>query len=83
VPDPVPLTPLVMVTHVDPLEAVQLQLDDVVTVTVPVPPLAANVALVGEMVNEQGAAGCTTVNVCPAIVIVPVREVVPVFASTL
>lgn len=83
VPDPVPLAPLVMVTHVDPLDAVQLQFDDVVTVTVPVPPLAGSVALVGEMVNVQGAAGCVTVNVCPAIVIVPVRDVVAVFAATL
>jgi hypothetical protein len=35
------------------------------------------------MAKVQGAAGCVMVNVCPAIVIVPVRDVVPVFASTL
>lgn len=84
VPDPVPLAPLVMVTHVDPLEAVQLQFDVVVTVTVPV--VAADdvrVVDVGAIVNVQGAAGCVTVNVCPAIVIVPVRDVVPVLAATL
>jgi hypothetical protein len=73
-----------MVTHVNPLEAVQLQLDAVVTLTVPV--AAAGVVRltdVGAMAKVQGAAGCVMVNVCPAIVIVPVRDVVPVFASTL
>jgi len=83
VPDPVPLAPLVMVTHVDPLDAVQLQFYEVVTATVPVPPLAGSVALVGSIVNVHGAAGCVTVNVRPAIVIVPVRDVVVVFAATL
>lgn len=43
VPDPVPLAPLVMVTHVAPPDAVQLQLEDVVTATVPVPPEAGSV----------------------------------------
>jgi len=38
VPEPVPLAPLVIVTHVPPPDAVQLQFDDVVTDTVPVPP---------------------------------------------
>ena len=83
VPEPVPLAPLVMVTQVDPVEAVQLQFDNVVTVTVPVPPVADSVALVGAIVNVHVVAGCVTVNVCPAIVIVPVRDVVPVFAATL
>lgn len=82
-PDPIPLAPLVTVTHADPLEAVQLQVDDVVTVTAPVPPPAGSVALVGEMVKEHGVAACVKVNVCPAIVIVPVRDVVAVFAATL
>jgi hypothetical protein len=73
-----------MVTHVNPLEAVQLQLDGVVTLTVPV--VAADVARVtdvGAIVKVHGAAGCVMVNVCPAIVIVPVRDVMVVFASTL
>jgi hypothetical protein len=82
-PEPVPLPPLVMVTHVEPLEAVQLQFDAVVTATVPLPPLAGSAWLVGEMVNEHGAAGCVTVYVTPAIVIVPVRGVVTVLAATL
>jgi len=83
VPDPVPLAPLVIVTQVPPPDAVQLQFDDVVTVTVPVPPEAGNVVLVGEIVNVHGAAACVTVNVRPAIVIVPVRDVVSGFAATL
>jgi len=84
VPLPLPFAPLVMVTQNSPLEAAQLQFDVVVTVTVPV--VAADevrVVDVGAIVNAQGAAGCVTVNVSPAIVIVPVREVVVVFASTL
>ena len=83
-PLPLPFAPLVMVTQNSPLEAVQLQFDVVVTVTVPV--VAADderVVDVGAIVNVQGAAGCVTVNVNPAIVMVPVREVVVVFASTL
>ena len=54
------------------------------TVTVPV--AAADVVRldeVGEIVNVHGAPACVTVNVLPAMVIVPVREVVPVFAATL
>ena len=81
---PLPVAPLVMVTHVNPLEAVQLQFDVVVTVTVPV--AAADVVRlddVGAIVNVHGAAGCVMVKVCPAIVIVPVREFVPVLAVTL
>mgnify|MGYP003578221681 CR=1 FL=1 len=83
-PLPLPFAPPVMVTQNSPLEAVQLQFDVVVTLTVPV--VAADderVVDVGAIVNVQGAAGCVTVNVWPAIVIVPVRELVVVFASTL
>jgi len=60
VPFPVPLAPLVIVTHVAPLDDVQLQLLAVVTVTVPGPPLAGRVWLVGEIVNEQAAAAWVT-----------------------
>jgi hypothetical protein len=38
---------------------------------------------VGAMVNEHGTPAWVTVKVCPPIVIVPVREVVLVFAATL
>jgi hypothetical protein len=34
-------------------------------------------------VNEQGAAGWVTLNVCPPIDSVPVRDVGSVFAATL
>jgi hypothetical protein len=77
------VVPLVIVAQLDALEDVQLQADAVVTVIVPVPPLAGNEALAGEMVNVQGTPGCVTVNVWPAMVIVPVRDVVDVFAATL
>lgn len=78
-----PLAPLVIVTQVAPLVAVQLQPLEVVTVTVPVPPVFGSDWLVGEIVYVQGAAGWFTVNVCPPIVNVPVRALVVVFAATL
>jgi hypothetical protein len=37
---------------------------------------------VGEIVNVHGAPACVTVNVCPPIVSVPVRDVVTVLAVT-
>jgi len=73
-----------MVIHVALLVAVQLQPEADVTSTVPV--VAADdvsVEEVGRIVNEQGAPACVTLNVCPPIVIVPLRELVPVFAATL
>jgi hypothetical protein len=82
VPDPVPGAPPEIVTHAALLDAVQLQPADVVTVTVPLPPAAANAWLVGEIVNTHDVEGWVTVNVFPAIVIVPVRDVVPVFGAT-
>ena len=66
------------------LAAVQLQPVPAVTVTVPV--AAADVVrfdAVGAMVKVHGAPACVTVKVCPPIVIVPVRDVVAVFAATL
>ena len=66
------------------LTAVQLQPVPALTVTVPVV-AAEEVRLddVGEIVSVHGAPACVTVKVWPAIVIVPVREVVPVLAATL
>lgn len=55
-PEPFPVAPLVIVTHDAPLDAVQLHPAIVVTVTVPLPPLAASEVPVGEIVNAQGAA---------------------------
>ena len=65
------------------LTAVQLQPVPAVTVTVPV--VADDVGFndVGEIVKVHGTPACVTVKVWPPIVIVPVREVVLVFAATL
>ena len=65
------------------LTAVQLQPVPAVTVTVPV--VADDVGFndVGEIVNVQGTPACVTVKVWPAIVMVPVRELVLVLAATL
>ena len=73
-----------MVIHVALLVAVQLQPEADVTSTVPV--VAADDVRfddVGTMVNVHGAPACVTVKVCPPMVIVPVREAVPVLAATL
>ena len=73
-----------MVIHASLLAAVQLQPVPAVTVTVPV--AAADVVKfdeVGEIANVHGAPACVTVNVWPAIVMVPLRDVVPVLAATL
>ena len=81
---PLPDAPALIVIHVALLAAVQLQPAPAVTVTVPV--AATDVVKfdeVGEIVNVQGAPAWVTVKVCPPIVIVPVREVVQVFAATL
>lgn len=84
VPEPVPLAPLVTVTHDTPLTDVQPHPDVVVTATEPVPPDAATDWLVGEIVKAQTVVPlCVTVKVEPAMVRVPVRLVVPVFAATL
>ena len=70
------------VIHVALLTAVQLQLLPAVTVTLPIPALALKVWLVGVMEYVQEIPSCVTVKVCPAIVIVPVRGLVPVLADT-
>jgi len=81
---PLPLAPALIVIQVALLVAVQLQPVPAVTVTVPV---AATEDVrfddVGAIVNVHGAPACVTVKLCPPIVIVPVREVVPVFAAML
>ena len=81
---PLPDAPALIVIHASLLAAVQLQPVPAVTVTVPVVATdEARLEDVGEMVNVQGAPACVTVKVWPPIVIVPVREVVPVLAATL
>jgi len=81
---PLPLAPALIVIHASLLAALQLQPVPAVTVTVPV--VATDDVRfddVGEIVNVQGAPACVTVKLCPPMVIVPVREVVPVLAATL
>ena len=80
---PLPVAPAVMVIHVALLEAVQAQPVAAVTVTEPVPAADVTVADAEEIVGAHGVAACVTVNVLPAIVSVPVRDDVPVFAATL
>ena len=74
VPFPAPLLPEVMVIQLALLAAVQLEL--LVTLTIPVPPVQSNDWLVGDI--EYVPTACVTVNVCPPMVIVPVRWLVPV-----
>ena len=82
---PLPLAPAVTVSQlVALLTAVQPQPVPAVTVTVPVVAVDdVRFDDVGAMVNVHGAPACVTVKVWPPTVIVPVREVVPVFAATL
>lgn len=84
VPLPVPDAPVVTVSHGAFAVAVHVQLGaDAVTVTAPDPPPFGIFCEDGEieMVHGGGgAAACDTVNVCPPIVIVPVRAA-PVFAA--
>src|SRR3954468_14281135 len=77
-PEPEPVS----VTQVTGLEAAQVQPACVLTVIVPPVAVPAGVSASGATVNEQAAA-CVTVNVAPAIVSVPVREDVAVFAAIL
>ena len=82
-PLPEPLAPDVIVMNELLLAAVQLQPACVVTVTLPVPPAAAKLALVGLIEKEQvGApASCDTLCVKPAIVNEPLLAL-EVFAET-
>lgn len=81
---PLPLAPAVIVIQAALLVALQLQPVPAVTATVPVVAFDdVRFDDVGEIVKVHGAPACVTVNVCPAMVSVPVRDVVPVFAATL
>ena len=83
-PLPVPDAPAVIVIQSTLLVANHPHPEPPVTPTVPV--AAADVVRfddVGLIVNVQGAPAWVTVKVCPPIVIVPVRDVVPVLAATL
>jgi hypothetical protein len=79
-----PVAPALTVIHVALLVAVQAQPVPAVTVMVPVTAAEVTLADAGEIVGPHGtAACCVTVNVDPAIVSVPVRDVLAVFAATL
>ena len=81
VPFPVPVLPEVIVIHGELLVAVQVHPgEEVVTVTLPVPPAALTFKLVGVTVKVQPDCWLT-VKVCPPAVIVPVRGG-PAFACT-
>jgi hypothetical protein len=72
-----------MVIQLALLVAVQLQPAAPITLIVPVVAIDdVRFDDVGEIVNVHGAPGCVTVKVCPPIVSVPVRDVVPRFAAT-
>jgi hypothetical protein len=79
-PLPLPLAPEVIVIHVALLVAVHAQPVKAVTFTLPVPPLAMKLWVVGLMVNKQPELW-VTVKVLPPMVNVPVR-CGPVFAAT-
>jgi hypothetical protein len=81
-PEPVRPVPLEIVTHAAPLVALQLHPRPVVTLTLLVPPPAAIASPADEIVKVQAAAACVTVKTLVPIVIVPVRDRVPVFAVT-
>jgi len=76
VPLPVPEAPPVIVRNPALVDAVQLQPEPcvLVTVNVAVPPLAPTVAVAGVTLNTQDVVdGCVTVTVCPAMVSAPDR----------
>ena len=68
--------PAVIVIHSALLVAVQSQPAATLTVKLRVAPVALTLADVGAIVGVHVAPACVTVNVWPAIVSVPVREVV-------
>ena len=81
-PGPEPVFPKVIVIKAALLAAVHEQPAVVLTATLALPPLAGNAWLVGEIEYVQVAAAWVTVKVCPAMVSVPVRELVVVLAAT-
>jgi hypothetical protein len=80
-PLPAPDAPAVTVSQLSLLTAVQAQPAGAVTVTVPVPPFDTTLCDVGEIVSVQVMPAWLTVKVLPAIVSVPVRDEIDVFAA--
>ena len=79
---PLPLLPPVMLSQPALLLAVQPQPLPAITLTVPLPLLAACDRLVGEIEYVQPAPDWLTVKVLPAIVSVPLRLLVELFDAT-
>jgi hypothetical protein len=71
------------VSHETLLDAVQEQVAPAVTATAPLNVFHPTAAEVAAMVGVQGVPACVTVKVLPAIVAVPVRDVVPALGATL
>jgi hypothetical protein len=73
-PFPVPDAPLAIEMNDELVTAVHVHdAADAVTLTATVPPAASIVTVSGEIEKVHGAAACVAVNVCPAIVTVPLR----------
>jgi hypothetical protein len=84
VPFPEPLAPLVTVIQLAPLLAVHVHPAIAATENDPAPPAAATDWLVGDSEYEHdGAAAWLMVKVLPPAAMVPVRELVVVFAAAL
>jgi hypothetical protein len=83
VPFPLPLAPLVMVTHDALSDAVHAQPAGMATEMLPVVAPASTDTPVGERVAVHGTPACVTVNVSPAIVTTPVRGEMLGFAAML
>ena len=83
VPFPAPGPPLVITIHVAPDVADHVQLAPAVTSTLDAPPPdATDVPGADSAYSHDAGAGCDTVTVLPAIVTVPIRSALPVFAAT-
>ncbi len=78
---PLPLAPLVIVSQLAPLVAVQAHPAVVVTATLAVPPPLTMDCVVGVAVKTHAVPLWVTVTVRPATVSVPVRDDVEVFAA--
>ena len=79
---PLPLAPAVIEIQAAFVAAFHAQPAPAVTLTLALPPVEVKLFVVGEIEYVHGAPPCVTVNVEPAIVIVPVRELAEPFAVT-
>src|SRR5438876_464406 len=83
VPLPVPVAPVVTVIQVVLLTAVHEQPPGAVTVVLAVPPPATSDWLAGEIVSVHMTPACVIAALLPPALIVPLRDVVEVFAAAL